>query len=129
MTLSRITLLPCSFRDHDDRGRWRSCPTLPTRVDPDGDALCHEHMEFLWRCPDCGAFILEGDNRPCRNCSPATDAERAADRKRIQGMEDAEWTALTSAEKEARLDAFIAERQAEDKQRWQDNDTEAGPAD
>lgn len=58
----------CALRTKDGAGPWTPCPEPAVMVDPDGDALCAEHLDKMWTCPDCGGFNVAGDGMPCTRC-------------------------------------------------------------
>src|ERR1700730_7304831 len=49
------------------------CGTLAT-IAPDGSMLCSAHVDMLWNCEHCGAWIPEGGGGTCqqygRDCGP-----------------------------------------------------------
>ena len=66
----------CVMRTKDGDGPWTPCPQPAVMIDPDGDALCEQHLELLWSCPDCDWFNGAGNGMPCQVCQaeyPAAD--------------------------------------------------------
>jgi hypothetical protein len=73
-------LRPCEVREYTEpAGRtgplppwqeWPVCGQTPTRLDPDGFALCADHFDRLATCGDCGA---EGEQAEALRWHPTAD--------------------------------------------------------